>query len=171
LCALSHLVSRNGPCKWRMQVWAQGRTLQVSSVFYALALLQARYLPALQIFTQHVCTAANNMFALIGARTAPYTPLKSRAPVLPWEGSRAVVWHHTRWDWRCRRPCCGFLTRPACTPQLPQLYMATFFTRAVETASELRISLKRLDAFLALPEPPPPSHLSGSGDGPAAPVS
>lgn len=45
--------------------------------------------------------------------------------------------------------------------QLPQLYMATFFTRGVETASELRVSLRRLDAFLALPEPPPPSHLSG----------
>ena len=44
--------------------------------------------------------------------------------------------------------------------QLPQLYMATFFTRGVETVSELRISLRRLDAFLALPEPPPPSHLA-----------
>ena len=41
--------------------------------------------------------------------------------------------------------------------------MATFFTRGVETASELRISLRRLDAFLALPEPPPPSHLSATG--------
>ena len=40
--------------------------------------------------------------------------------------------------------------------------MTTFFTRGVETASELRISLRRLDAFLSLPEPPPPSHLTAA---------
>lgn len=37
-----------------------------------------------------------------------------------------------------------------------QLYMATFFTRAVETINELRVSVRRLEEFLALPEPPAP---------------
>jgi len=37
--------------------------------------------------------------------------------------------------------------------------MATYFTRAVESTNELRISLSRLNAFLTLPEPPVPSHL------------
>jgi hypothetical protein len=59
-------------------------------------------------------------------------------------------------SWNGRKPA-------LLSAQLPQLYMATFFTRGVETASELRISLRRLDAFLALPEPPPPSHLSAAG--------
>lgn len=99
-----------------MQVWAQGRTLQVSSVFYALALLQARHLPALRIFTQHVCTAANNMFTLIGARTAPYTLLKSRSPVLPWEGSRTVVWHYTRWDLEVSKALLPLLDSPSFHP-------------------------------------------------------
>jgi hypothetical protein len=45
---------------------------------------------------------------------------------------------------------------------LPQLYMATFFVRAVETMSELRVSLQRLNAFLSLPEPPVPAHQAGS---------
>ncbi len=41
--------------------------------------------------------------------------------------------------------------------RLPQLYMCTYFVRGVETVSELRISLRRLDGFLSLPEPPPPA--------------
>lgn len=39
--------------------------------------------------------------------------------------------------------------------RLPQLFMATYFVRGVETFSELSISLRRLNAFLALPEPRP----------------
>lgn len=35
-----------------------------------------------------------------------------------------------------------------------QLYMATFFTRAVESINELRVTLSRLEEFLSLPEPP-----------------
>jgi len=49
--------------------------------------------------------------------------------------------------------------------RLPQLYVAIFFLRAVETTSELVASLARLDAFLATPEPPPPPHAAG-GDAP-----
>ena len=45
--------------------------------------------------------------------------------------------------------------------RLPQLFMATYFVRGVETSSELHISLRRLNAFLALPEPPAPAHLQG----------
>ena len=45
--------------------------------------------------------------------------------------------------------------------RLPQLFMATYFVRGVETFSELHISLRRLNAFLALPEPPAPAHLQG----------
>ena len=47
--------------------------------------------------------------------------------------------------------------------RLPQLFMATYFVRGVETFSELSISLRRLNAFLALPEPPVPAHLQGAG--------
>ena len=32
--------------------------------------------------------------------------------------------------------------------------MATFFTRAVESINELRVTLRRLEEFLSLPEPP-----------------
>ncbi|KDD71280.1 hypothetical protein H632_c5389p0, partial [Helicosporidium sp. ATCC 50920] len=39
---------------------------------------------------------------------------------------------------------------------LPKLYMADFFLRAVECVSELRVTLDRLGAFFALPEPPAP---------------
>jgi hypothetical protein len=46
--------------------------------------------------------------------------------------------------------------------RLPQLFMATYFVRGVETFSELHISLRRLNAFLALTEPPAPAHLQGS---------
>ena len=46
--------------------------------------------------------------------------------------------------------------------RLPQLFMATYFVRGVETFSELAISLRRLNAFLALPEPPAPAHLQGT---------
>ena len=46
--------------------------------------------------------------------------------------------------------------------RLPQLFMATYFVRGVETFSELSISLCRLNAFLALPEPPAPAHLQGA---------
>ncbi len=54
--------------------------------------------------------------------------------------------------------------------RLPQLYMCTFFVRGVETVSELRISLRRLDGFLSLPEPPPPAGAgAGAGAGGGAP--
>ena len=43
--------------------------------------------------------------------------------------------------------------------------MATYFVRGVETFSELAISLRRLNAFLALPEPPAPAHLQGTEAG------
>ncbi len=43
--------------------------------------------------------------------------------------------------------------------RLPQLYMAIYFVRGVETFSELNISLRRLNAFLSLPEPPAPARL------------
>ena len=46
--------------------------------------------------------------------------------------------------------------------RLPQLFMGTYFVRGVETFSELAISLRRLNAFLALPEPPGPAHLQGT---------
>ena len=46
--------------------------------------------------------------------------------------------------------------------RLPQLFMATYFVRGIETFSELSISLRRLNAFLALPEPPAPAHLQGT---------
>ena len=49
--------------------------------------------------------------------------------------------------------------------RLPQLFMATYFVRGVETFSELAISLRRLNAFLALPEPPAPAHLQGTEAG------
>ena len=48
--------------------------------------------------------------------------------------------------------------------RLPGLYMASYFVRGVETMSELGISLRRLDAFLSLPEPPPPLRTGGSGN-------
>lgn len=47
--------------------------------------------------------------------------------------------------------------------RLPQLYMAVYFVRGVETFSELQISLRRLNAFLSLPEPPAPALLPGLG--------
>jgi hypothetical protein len=47
--------------------------------------------------------------------------------------------------------------------RLPQLYMAVYFVRGVETFSELQISLRRLNAFLSLPEPPAPAWLPGPG--------
>ncbi|BDA43779.1 probable cystic fibrosis transmembrane conductance regulator [Coccomyxa sp. Obi] len=43
--------------------------------------------------------------------------------------------------------------------RLPQLYMAIYFVRGVESFSELKISLRRLNAFLSLPEPPAPARL------------
>ena len=49
--------------------------------------------------------------------------------------------------------------------RLPQLFMATYFVRGVETFSELAISLRRLNAFLTLPEPPAPTHLQGTEAG------
>lgn len=39
-----------------------------------------------------------------------------------------------------------------------QLYMILFFTSAVQYSVELRVSLQRIHAFLATPEPPPPDH-------------
>ena len=54
--------------------------------------------------------------------------------------------------------------------RLPQLYVGLFFTKAVEVGAELVASMRRLDAFLALPEPPPPSHATkGGGDGDVPP--
>lgn len=53
--------------------------------------------------------------------------------------------------------------------RLPQLYMATYFVRGVETMSELQISLRRLNAFLALPEPPAPVHLQAQHSKPDDP--
>jgi len=49
--------------------------------------------------------------------------------------------------------------------RLPVLYLGIFFVTAVEKVAELAASLKRLDAFLALPEPPPPAHLRGATEG------
>ena len=54
-------------------------------------------------------------------------------------------------------------------------YRATYFVRGVETMSELRISLRRLNAYLCLPEPPPPpmrtpGHDSAPGRGTHAQV-
>ena len=40
--------------------------------------------------------------------------------------------------------------------RLPQLYMGIFFMRAVEATAELVASLRRLDDFLGMEEPPPP---------------
>ncbi|KAG2425890.1 hypothetical protein HYH02_014893 [Chlamydomonas schloesseri] len=39
---------------------------------------------------------------------------------------------------------------------LPKLYMVNFFVLAVQTLTELRVSLQRIDAFLSTPEPPRP---------------
>ena len=55
---------------------------------------------------------------------------------------------------------CGVsLSRQLTTAEYGLQYMATYFTRGVESTNELRISLSRLNAFLTLPEPPVPSHL------------
>ena len=41
---------------------------------------------------------------------------------------------------------------------LPRLYMVQFFIFAVQSITELWVSLKRIDAFLASEEPPRPTH-------------
>ena len=41
---------------------------------------------------------------------------------------------------------------------LPKLYFCDFFTLGVQFMSELRITMRRLGAFLCLPEPPAPWH-------------
>ncbi|GIL76011.1 hypothetical protein Vretifemale_5752, partial [Volvox reticuliferus] len=41
---------------------------------------------------------------------------------------------------------------------LPKLYMVNFFVLAVQTLTELRVSLQRIDKFLATPEPPRPGQ-------------
>ncbi|KAL4420399.1 hypothetical protein ABPG75_010055 [Micractinium tetrahymenae] len=41
---------------------------------------------------------------------------------------------------------------------LPKLYFCDFFTLGVQSMSELRITLRRVGAFLSLPEPPEPWH-------------
>ncbi|GLC33196.1 hypothetical protein PLESTB_000360400 [Pleodorina starrii] len=41
---------------------------------------------------------------------------------------------------------------------LPKLYMVNFFVLAVQTLTELRVSLQRIDAFLSTPEPPRPGQ-------------
>eukprot|EP00887_Chlorella_sp_A99_P004200 scaffold15.g4200.t1 len=46
---------------------------------------------------------------------------------------------------------------------VPKLYMCDLFVRAVESISELRVSMRRIGAFLCLPEPPAPWHLAGPG--------
>ena len=49
---------------------------------------------------------------------------------------------------------------------LPKLYMCEFFVHAVECVSELRVGVRRIAEFLALPEPPPPSSsCEGEDDG------
>ncbi|MCJ1297197.1 hypothetical protein MMC34_008767, partial [Xylographa carneopallida] len=41
---------------------------------------------------------------------------------------------------------------------LPKLSMAQNFVHAVEAGSELQVSMKRINDFLSLPEPPAPAH-------------
>ena len=41
---------------------------------------------------------------------------------------------------------------------LPKLSMAQNFVHAVEAGSELQVSMKRINNFLSLPEPPAPAH-------------
>jgi ABC-type multidrug transport system fused ATPase/permease subunit len=41
---------------------------------------------------------------------------------------------------------------------LPRLWMVQFFVLAVQSMTELRVSLQRIDAFLSTPEPPLPVH-------------
>ena len=41
---------------------------------------------------------------------------------------------------------------------LPKLSMAQNFVHAVESGSELQVSMKRINDFLSLPEPPAPAH-------------
>lgn len=42
---------------------------------------------------------------------------------------------------------------------LPKLSMAQNFVHGVEATAELRVSMKRINDFLSLPEPPAPAHL------------
>lgn len=44
---------------------------------------------------------------------------------------------------------------------LPKLSMAQNFVHGVETVAELTVSIKRINDFLSLPEPPAPAHLQG----------
>lgn len=48
----------------------------------------------------------------------------------------------------------------------PSLLQALFFVRAVETVTELRVSIRRLDRFLAQPEPAPSTGADSQIDGP-----
>ena len=50
---------------------------------------------------------------------------------------------------------------------LPKLSMAQNFVHAVEAGSELQVSMKRINDFMSLPEPPAPAHHL-QGGGPAA---
>ena len=54
---------------------------------------------------------------------------------------------------------------------LPKLSMAQNFVHAVEAGSELQVSMKRINDFLSLPEPPAPAHHSQGPPGVAAKVS
>ena len=54
---------------------------------------------------------------------------------------------------------------------LPKLSMAQNFVHAVEAGSELQVSMKRINDFLSLPEPPAPAHHSQGPPGLAAKVS
>ena len=42
---------------------------------------------------------------------------------------------------------------------LPKLSMAQNFVHGVEATAELTVSMKRINDFLSLPEPPAPAHL------------
>lgn len=150
------------------QVWAQGKTLQISSVFYSLALLQVETAASL-------ATCSPDLHPCLGDRVlVMWADLLSRLAMSATVSAMSYpVWHID--CSRCMAPAsatscdCDNAVAPSSEvewislAQLPQLYMATFFTRGVETVSELRVSIRRLDAFLALPEPPPPSHLSADG--------
>lgn len=43
---------------------------------------------------------------------------------------------------------------------LPKLFVCSFFVNAVQTATEAMVAVKRIDAFLATPEPRPPTNNS-----------
>lgn len=44
---------------------------------------------------------------------------------------------------------------------LPKLSMAQNFVHGIESVAELTVSMRRINDFLSLPEPPAPAHLQG----------